>query len=47
MICVFLVFVASTGVIGEVLPYGKLIAALPALQEALAEDGWEAAARGS
>ena len=40
------VFVASTGVIGEVLPHEKLIAVLPALQEALAEDGWEAAARG-
>ena len=40
------VFVASTGVIGEVLPYGKIVAALPALWESLAEDGWEAAARG-
>jgi glutamate N-acetyltransferase / amino-acid N-acetyltransferase len=40
------VFVASTGVIGEVLPHEKLIAVLPALQEALAEDGWDAAARG-
>ncbi|HEY1410859.1 MAG TPA: bifunctional glutamate N-acetyltransferase/amino-acid acetyltransferase ArgJ, partial [Rhodopila sp.] len=40
------VFVASTGVIGEVLPHEKLIAVLPALQEALAEDAWEAAARG-
>ncbi len=40
------VFVASTGVIGEVLPHEKLIAVLPALQESLADDGWEAAARG-
>src|SRR5580692_13038564 len=35
------VFVASTGVIGEVLPHEKLVAALPKLQEALAEDNWE------
>ena len=40
------VFVASTGVIGEVLPHAKLIAALPALYVSLAEDGWDAAARG-
>jgi glutamate N-acetyltransferase / amino-acid N-acetyltransferase len=40
------VFVASTGVIGEVLPHEKIVAVLPALQEALAEDAWEAAARG-
>src|SRR6195952_1674468 len=40
------VFVASTGVIGEVLPHDKLIAVLPALQAALADDAWEAAARG-
>src|ERR1700690_3672055 len=40
------VFVASTGVIGEVLPHEKLIAVLPALQETLAADGWAAAARG-
>jgi glutamate N-acetyltransferase/amino-acid N-acetyltransferase len=40
------VFVASTGVIGEVLPHEKLIAVLPALQETLAEDAWELAARG-
>jgi glutamate N-acetyltransferase / amino-acid N-acetyltransferase len=40
------VFVASTGVIGEVLPHDKLIAALPALHAGLREDGWEAAARG-
>ena len=32
------VFVASTGVIGEVLPHEKLIAALPALHARLAED---------
>ena len=40
------IFVASTGVIGEVLPYEKLVAALPALHEGLIEDGWENAARG-
>ena len=40
------VFVASTGVIGEVLPHEKIVAVLPALQKALAEDNWEAAARG-
>jgi glutamate N-acetyltransferase/amino-acid N-acetyltransferase len=40
------VFVASTGVIGEVLPHEKLIAALPALHAGLREDGWEAAACG-
>lgn len=40
------VFVASTGVIGEVLPHEKLVAVLPTLQESLAEDNWEAAARG-
>jgi glutamate N-acetyltransferase/amino-acid N-acetyltransferase len=40
------VFVASTGVIGEVLPHDKLIAVLPALQDALDEDKWEEAARG-
>jgi glutamate N-acetyltransferase/amino-acid N-acetyltransferase len=40
------VFVASTGVIGEVLPHEKLIAALPALHAELRDDGWEAAARG-
>ncbi|MDR3538013.1 MAG: bifunctional glutamate N-acetyltransferase/amino-acid acetyltransferase ArgJ [Acetobacteraceae bacterium] len=40
------VFVASTGVIGEVLPHEKLVAALPGLQEGLSETNWEAAARG-
>jgi glutamate N-acetyltransferase/amino-acid N-acetyltransferase len=40
------VFVASTGVIGEVLPHEKLVAALPALHAAVRDDGWEAAARG-
>ncbi len=40
------VFVASTGVIGEVMPYEKLVAALPGLRETLTEDGWEKAARG-
>ena len=40
------VFLASTGVIGEVLPHDKLVAALPGLHDTLAEDAWEAAARG-
>jgi len=40
------VFVASTGVIGEVLPHDKLVAALPALHEGLRDDAWPAAARG-
>ena len=39
------VFVASTGVIGEVLPTEKLLAALPALHENLSPKAWEAAAR--
>lgn len=38
------VFVASTGVIGEVLPTGKISAALPGLREALADNEWESAA---
>jgi glutamate N-acetyltransferase / amino-acid N-acetyltransferase len=40
------VFLASTGVIGELLPHEKLTAALPALHASLTENGWEAAARG-
>lgn len=36
----------STGVIGEQLPYEKIVAALPALVAALSENGWESAARG-
>ena len=40
------VFVASTGVIGEVLPHDRLVAALPALHAGLRDDAWEAAARG-
>jgi glutamate N-acetyltransferase/amino-acid N-acetyltransferase len=40
------VFVASTGVIGEQLPFERIVNALPALHEGLREDGWEAAARG-
>jgi glutamate N-acetyltransferase/amino-acid N-acetyltransferase len=35
----------STGVIGEYLPMGKIAAALPKAVEALAEEGWERAAR--
>ncbi|GBQ62840.1 N-acetylglutamate synthase [Ameyamaea chiangmaiensis NBRC 103196] len=40
------VFLASTGVIGEVLPAEKITDALPALHASLSDDGWEAAARG-
>jgi len=40
------VFVASTGVIGEVLPHERLVAALPGLHDAVGDDQWEAAARG-
>jgi glutamate N-acetyltransferase/amino-acid N-acetyltransferase len=40
------VFLASTGVIGELLPYERITAALPKLQASLTADGWEAAARG-
>ena len=40
------VFLASTGVIGELLPHEKITAALPGLYPALTEDGFEDAARG-
>ena len=40
------VYVASTGVIGEVLPHRKITAALPGLHEQLGADRWEEAARG-
>ncbi len=40
------VFLASTGVIGEVLPYERITASLPALHAQLSPAGWEAAARG-
>ncbi|MFT8336271.1 MAG: bifunctional glutamate N-acetyltransferase/amino-acid acetyltransferase ArgJ [Acetobacter orientalis] len=40
------VYLASTGVIGEILPHERLTAALPALHSSLTADGWEAAARG-
>ncbi len=40
------VFVASTGVIGQVLPHERLVAALPALHATLDASAWEAAARG-
>jgi glutamate N-acetyltransferase/amino-acid N-acetyltransferase len=39
------VFLASTGVIGEVLPHEKLVAALPRLHGALRADSWAEAAR--
>src|SRR5689334_18470105 len=38
------VFMASTGVIGEPLPYQKIVRALPGLAEAGAAGGWRAAA---
>jgi glutamate N-acetyltransferase / amino-acid N-acetyltransferase len=40
------VFLASTGVIGEMLPHERLTAALPSLHAGLQADAWEAAARG-
>ena len=40
------VFLASTGVIGEVLPHERITAALAALHASVSADGWEAAARG-
>ena len=40
------VFLASTGVIGEVLPSDRITTALPALYGSLRDDGWESAARG-
>ena len=39
------VFVASTGIIGEPLPEGRITARLPALATALADDAWKSAAR--
>lgn len=36
----------STGVIGEQLPYDKILTALPALYEALSGDAWQMAAQG-
>ena len=40
------VFLASTGVIGEVLPHDRITTALPRLHAALSPGGWEDAARG-
>ncbi|MGA8192036.1 MAG: bifunctional glutamate N-acetyltransferase/amino-acid acetyltransferase ArgJ [Acetobacteraceae bacterium] len=40
------VFIASTGVIGELLPYQKLIEALPGVHGSLRDDAWHDAARG-
>ncbi|MBC7799103.1 MAG: bifunctional glutamate N-acetyltransferase/amino-acid acetyltransferase ArgJ, partial [Gemmatimonadaceae bacterium] len=40
------VFVASTGVIGQVLPHARITDALPGLFATLSADGWDAAARG-
>ncbi len=39
------VFVASTGVIGEQLPVGRIVDALPALYRDLSETGWPASVR--
>jgi glutamate N-acetyltransferase/amino-acid N-acetyltransferase len=39
------IFVASTGVIGEPLPDGKIVAALPGLREHLSADAWSVAAQ--
>ncbi|MXV35217.1 MULTISPECIES: bifunctional glutamate N-acetyltransferase/amino-acid acetyltransferase ArgJ [unclassified Saccharibacter] len=35
------IFLGSTGVIGEILPYQRILKALPEAIEALSEDGWE------
>jgi glutamate N-acetyltransferase/amino-acid N-acetyltransferase len=40
------IFLASTGVIGEVLPHERITAALPGLHRTLSPEGWERAARG-
>ncbi len=40
------VFLASTGVIGELLPHEKITTALPGLYESLTPSGWADAARG-
>jgi glutamate N-acetyltransferase/amino-acid N-acetyltransferase len=40
------VFIASTGVIGQILPHARITGALPALYAGLRSDGWQAAARG-
>jgi glutamate N-acetyltransferase/amino-acid N-acetyltransferase len=40
------VFIASTGVIGQQLPFEKITAALPALHAALSETAWSDAAHG-
>jgi glutamate N-acetyltransferase/amino-acid N-acetyltransferase len=39
------VFLASTGVIGEVLPHARITAALPQIAKELRPEAWEAAAR--
>ncbi len=41
------VYLASTGVIGEILPAERITTTLPALHAALSDTGWDAAARGS
>lgn len=39
------VYISSTGVIGEILPVDRVLAAIPALVESVSEDGWTTAAR--
>ena len=39
------VFIASTGVIGEPINYGKIVEALPKLHTEISPDGWDVAAR--
>jgi glutamate N-acetyltransferase/amino-acid N-acetyltransferase len=39
------IYVSSTGVIGEILPAGKIVAALPDAIAKASADGWEAASR--
>src|SRR5690606_11703288 len=39
------VYLASTGVIGQILPAGKIVAQLPKLKKALRGDAWMAAAK--
>lgn len=39
------VYVASTGVIGEKLPHGKIVSALPELAEKAGNEGWDDASR--
>ncbi|MBL27742.1 MAG: bifunctional ornithine acetyltransferase/N-acetylglutamate synthase [Rhodospirillaceae bacterium] len=40
------IYLASTGVIGEPLPFDKIVGTLPSLNQSLTDAGWEAAANG-